>query len=395
VSIFPIEQHYNEIVELFYDQKYLTAIEKSTFLIQELQLHIQDEDSQEQTILYKTYLANIFQLLGQEHEVISQYSSSIKYYNQALTIAKEIGSLQIQIRVYSGLSNVCYLKGHIKQAIEYLLIAKEMVEQTTLQNEKIMILGNLVQNYNEVFDFETAHTYFDLLQESLVQFNITSYFGNSKYLLGLIESNKTNHSLAIEYFKEAEEYFKNLSHNAGLFSVTIEIIRSKIILDQLDEAEQLILSLNAIVFEGKGEKEEIEKLLLYIVIFIKRQEFSIALFSIDEVRNSIKKLELYFHHIILLNFEAIIYCLEDKIDKALKVVEDFKSYYNPEFGISRVIQIRYTEVWALLKINKVSEATIVAKECAKETSFRFLNHDTFYLPSEVTEFIQKYHNNSN
>ena len=68
--------------------------------------------------------------MGNAYHSLGNFKQAIEYYNQPLTIAKEVGSRAGEGRAYANLGNALQSLGNFKQAIEYhnqaLTIAKEV-----------------------------------------------------------------------------------------------------------------------------------------------------------------------------------------------------------------------------------------------------------------------------
>ena len=93
--------------------------------------------------------------LGNAYHRLGSFKQGIKYHNQHLSIAKEVGGKAGEDRAYGNLGNAYHRLGNFKQAIEYhkqnLSIAKE-VEDRVAEGSACYSLGQVFELSSSICD---------------------------------------------------------------------------------------------------------------------------------------------------------------------------------------------------------------------------------------------------
>ena len=97
--------------------------------------------------------------LGNDYQSLGDFKQAVKYHNQAHSIAKELGDITEEGRAYGNLNNAYRSLGDFKQAVKYhnqaLSIAKELGDRA----REGRAYGNLGITYRSLGDFKQAVKY--------------------------------------------------------------------------------------------------------------------------------------------------------------------------------------------------------------------------------------------
>ena len=79
-------------------------------------------------------------VLGQIHQCSGALDDALRYYEEALTLARAVGEPQLLFPCYDGIATVHLDKGDHVQAERYLLEAERVCKEAGVQPESLLVL---------------------------------------------------------------------------------------------------------------------------------------------------------------------------------------------------------------------------------------------------------------
>lgn len=167
-------------------------------------------------VLNDSFLSQLYTILGRICRNQSQFVEAIRYYEQSIQLAEELGNKQ---GIAINLGNIGYAYSCLSEfskAIEYqeraLVINKELDSQIGIANN----LGNIGIVYHSISDYPKAMEYYQktlAINESLSnKQGIATNVG----LLGSVYLELGDYSKALEYYQEAITLNKKIGNIRGI-----------------------------------------------------------------------------------------------------------------------------------------------------------------------------------
>ncbi len=148
--------------------------------------------------------------LGTAYYFVGEYQKAIRYYEKALTIAKEIGDRKCEGEQLGNLGNVYSVTDEFRKSIEYyekaLTIAKEIGDR---RNEGIW-LGNSGIDYRRLRELEKAIYYLEKALE--IALELKDKRNEPRWLteFGLVHRVRGEIEKAVEYYEKALEITQDI-----------------------------------------------------------------------------------------------------------------------------------------------------------------------------------------
>lgn len=378
-----------KIFELRDDGKFLQAIEIAQLFSQQLLQDLTVTDIEETKNRIKAFLCSNNYIEGAMLRQIRNYFQSDTVLHKGLVIAEEIKDFQMTAKIYSALANNKYQNGYLEQTLELLQKGYEVIKDSTFYVEKVMIQGNIGQTLNLLGEFDAAEHIIASMVGEIEKLDMLDYLGNAYLSLGEFKFNQGLFKDALVSYRKSIENFTATKKYRNLFFTNIQLIKTYIQLGEIDTAEECIEELTKIEYEGKGDKEELEKLLLFVYVFIARKDFTIAKFSLETIVNNNEMEEMPEYKALFLYQRATIYCLESEAENALPLVETIKGLVKDKQNIILHSHLNYTKAWALIQLDRSEEAKEFLHLSFLRSKGRLLNAGMFFLPKDILNFFRK------
>jgi len=379
----------DKIFSLRDEGKFLQAIEAAQLFSLQLQQDLSETDIEETQTYIKKFISSTYYIEGAMLRQIRNYFKSDAVLYKGLAVAEETKDVQMIAKIYSALANNRFQNDYIEQTLELLQKGYEVIKDSTFYVEKVMIQGNIGQTLNALGEFDAAEHIISTMVGELEKLGLIEYFGNAYTSLGEYKYNQGLYKDALHWYKKSVENFTAMKKQRNLFFTTVHLIKTLIQLGEIDTAEQYIEELTKIEYEGKGDKEELEKLLLFVYIFIARKDFTIAKFSLETIETSSNTIDIFDYKALLLFQRVTIHCLEFEAEQALKLIKTIRETIKDKQYIMFQSQLNYLEAWALIQLDRTQEAREKLLLSFKKSKGRFLNAGMFYLPKEIVTFFRK------
>lgn len=385
------EQSREKIYELRDDGKFLQAIEVSQHLSNELLEDLEHSNIPEEKKFILFFLMNNYYIEGTILRQVNNFFQSDVSLNKGLQIANELDDIQTTAKIYSALANNQYQNGFLEQSLSLLRKGLELIKDSDFITEKIMIQGNIGQILCILGDFDTADELLTFMLNELERLEKREFFGNAYFSLAMLKYYKSLFEEALLLFERALYEYQQHSKPRNMFMSTVELIRTNIQLGNIEKAELLIESLSKIEFEGKGEKEELEKLLLFVHIFIARKEYSIAKYSLEATLDNLNTNSLVIYKIIIMYLRAALHCLENENNEAMQLITSIKSELQNQQYIIYQAQTNYIQAWAEFNGNQTENAKKTLELSFVQTNGKIFHFGMFFLPHPFKEFLETQH----
>lgn len=369
--------------------KFLQAIEAAQLFSLQLQQDLSETDIEETKIYIKKFISSSYYIEGAMLRQIRNYFQSDIVLLKGLAVAEETEDVQMIAKIYSALANNKFQNGYLEQTLELLQKGYEVIKDSTYYVEKVMIQGNIGQTLNTLGEFDAAEHIITSMLGEIEKLGMVEYIGNAYVSLGEYKFNQGLFKEALQMYKYAIENFTLMKKQRNLFNASVQLIKTYIQLGEIDTAEKSIEDLIKIDYEGKGDKEELEKLHLFVSIFIARKDFTIAKFSLETVAKSIDTNEMVEFKALFLFQRVIIHCLESEAEEALNLLETISETANEKEYVVYRSQLYYLKAWALLQLQRIQEAKEILDFSFLRSKGRLLNSGMFYLPKDIVTFFRK------
>lgn len=369
--------------------KFLQAIETAQLFSQQLQQDLSITDIKATKEFIKEYLCSTYYIEGAMLRQIRNYFQSDIVLYKGLAIAEEIKDIKLIARIYSALANNKFQNGYLEQTLELLQKGYEVIKDSTHYVEKVMIQGNIGQTLNTLGEFDSAEHIISTMVSEIEKLGMVEYLGNAYLSLGEYKFNQGLFKDALFWYRKSIENFTEMKKHRNLYFITIQLIKTYIQLGEIETAEQYINELTKIEYEGKGDKEELEKLLLFIFIFIARKEFTIAKYSLDTITVSLESDEMVEYKALFMFQRSVIHCLEFEFEKTLELVDKINKEEKYKQYIMYKSQLTYLQSWSLLQLNRINEAKEILENSFQKSKGRLLVAGMFYLPKEILNYFKK------
>lgn len=383
------KKHRDKIYSLRDEGKFLQAIEAAQLFRLELQEDLSIADIESTRAKIKNLLMGTYYIEGAMlRQTRSYFQSDIVLY-KGLEIAEELKEAQMKAKIYSALANNKFQNGYLEQTLELLQKGYEVIKDSTYYVEKVMLQGNIGQTLNTLGEFDAAEHIITSMVGEIEKLEMDDYLGNAYVSLGEFKFNQGLFKDALNWYKKSIENFTLMKKQRNLFNAYYQMIKTYIQLGEIDTAEKYIEELSKIDYEGKGDKEELEKLNLFVSIFIARKDFSIAKFSLENVSQSIESNELVEFKALFLFQRVVIHCIESEAKEALHLIEIISETFKEKEYIVYRSQLTYVKVWALIQLERIQEAKEILHLSFLRSRGRLLNAGMFYLPKDILSFFRK------
>lgn len=379
----------DKIFELRDEGKFLQAIEAAQLFSQQLQQDLLSTDIDATKVYIKEFLCSNFYIEGAMLRQIRNYFQSEIVLYKGLAIAEEIKDIQMKAKIYSALANNKYQNGYLEQTLELLQKGYEVIKDSTFYIEKVMIQGNIGQTLNLLGEFDAAEHIISTMVSEIEKLEMLEYLGNAYLSLGEYKFNQGLFKEALLWYRKSVDNFTAMKKYRNLFFTTVQLIKTYIQLGEIDTAEDCIENLTKIEYEGKGDKEELEKLLLFVSIFIARKDFAIAKFSLETIITNNELDEMLEYKALFLYQRASIHCLEFETENVLTLVETIQEIVKDKQNIMLLSHLQYLKAWALIELDRTDEARALLHRCFLRTKGRLLNAGMFFLPKDILSFFRK------
>ena len=154
---------------------------------------------------YKTIKKEVYDSLGVEYFHVGDYKKALKYYQLALSIAKDTGDKRKQARAYGNLGIVYCELGDLKKAEEYFQQCLSIAKDAGDYLEQAHAYGHLGNIHCTVGNFKTAMEY---CQQSL---SIAEYAGDKRRQGEAYGGLASIHFSLGDFNKALEHYQQSLS----------------------------------------------------------------------------------------------------------------------------------------------------------------------------------------
>lgn len=379
----------DKIFQLRDEGKFLQAIESAQLFSQQLEqdLSITDIDATKKYI--REYLSSTYYIEGAMLRQIRNYFQSDNVLYKGLAIAEEIKDIQMIAKIYSALANNKYQNGYLEQTLELLQKGYEVIKDSTFYIEKVMIQGNIGQTLNLLGEFDAAEHIISSMVSEIEKLNMLEYLGNAYLSLGEFKYNQGIFKDALLWYRKSVHNFTVMKKYRNLYFTTLQLIKTYIQLGEIDKAEECMEELSKIEYEGKSDKEELEKLLLFVSIFIARKDFTIAKFSLESILQNNELIEMPEYNALFLYQRASIHCLESEPEIVLTLIDSIQELVKDKQNIMLLSHLNYLKVWALIQLDKTEEAKEILYLSFVRSKGRLLHAGMFFLPKEIVTFFRK------
>jgi tetratricopeptide (TPR) repeat protein len=383
------EESRDKVFALRDDGKFLQAIELSQLLSNELLEDLENtSDTIKRSYILK-FIMNNHYIEGTLLRQVNNYYQSDIILQKSLELAQELKDNQSIAKIYSALANNQYQNGYLEQALLLLQKGFVLIKDSDYVIEKVMLQGNIGQILCILGDFDIADSLLSSMVHELEQLGEKSFFGNAYYSLAMLKYYRNLFQESLLLFERAYYEYETNKKPRNMYMTLAELIRTNIQLDNIEEAELLIEKLSKIEFEGKGEKEDLEKLILFVNIFIARKEFSIAIYSLEATIQNLDKIDLNVYKILIQFLRAVIHCLVNENDKALKLLEIINDELNSQEYIIYKSQANYVQAWAEFNENRIENAKQILEHSFTQSKGKLFNFGMFFIPESVKLFIEE------
>jgi len=193
--------------------------------------------------LQKTrFYALSYTLLGYCHSSVSQYDSSLYYYNKVYEIYKDGSDKKQLARAINNISASYYNQGKIEEAMEYTLQSIRINEAQEVRGELLGAnywnLGNLEYELNNLN--ESNAWYQKAIEEYAID-NKLDHIADIKTLIAKNYKNLDSLDLAIRLFKETEKYQRENNHQTELATVLDDLGMTYMLKEEWGLAEEVLL----------------------------------------------------------------------------------------------------------------------------------------------------------
>jgi len=164
---------------------------------------LQDNSQNDNVLLSKGMKVFVFGELGITYQQLGYVSKSIKYHQQAMEIAKEIGNKHAEGNNLGYLGNAYRNLGELRKAIEYYEQALKIAKETVSRYEEETWLGNLGNAYRNLGESRRGIEYHEKALE--IAKEIEDKRGEGRWLgnLGNAYLHLGEPRRAIEYYEQA------------------------------------------------------------------------------------------------------------------------------------------------------------------------------------------------
>ncbi len=158
---------------------------------------------------------------------------------------------------------------------------------------------------------------------------------------------------------------------------------------EIDTAEGCMEDLSKIEYEGKGDKEELEKLLLFVTIFIARKDFTIAKYSLESIITNNELDKMLEYKALFLYQRVCIHCIESEAENVTALIESIQELVKDKQNIMFHSHLNYLNAWAYIQLDRTDDARAILHRSFLRTKGRLLNAGMFFLPKDILSFFRK------
>jgi len=140
---------------------------------------------------------DVYSILGDYYHSKSEGDSSVKYYQKALDLGKEIDYKTFFPRLTYNLANALWETGNYNQALEQILLLKDFYEKENVIENQDLVFNLLGLIYSRLFDY-------------------TSALDNFKHAIKISERKNNKALLGVEFANIGNLYFKMGNYTEAL-----------------------------------------------------------------------------------------------------------------------------------------------------------------------------------
>jgi AraC-like DNA-binding protein/tetratricopeptide (TPR) repeat protein len=172
-------------------------------------------------INFKRGHVRAYQVLGISFDLRSYYPDAIDAYNSALTLLKQLDTIQFAHRqLYAGLLNglgtVCYRQSKYQEALAYYLHGTSIAETFPTRSQVAVLSVNIGLVYHDQREFDNAIAYYKRGLKFGQESGNKSVVGRAANNIGIIYKEKEEYTEAIHYYDLSLKIKKELNDLSGI-----------------------------------------------------------------------------------------------------------------------------------------------------------------------------------
>ncbi|MFX1588029.1 MAG: tetratricopeptide repeat protein [Promethearchaeota archaeon] len=146
--------------------------------------------------------AAVFGVLGVLYFKKMEYEKSIEYYNEALTIYKELNQVQEEITCLKGIGNNYIKLNKGEEASDIFLDCSALCSDNNDIYNLLDCLGNLIYIYEKQENWDVLNELYQKSLESFEQLNDNKGIIVTSFNLGILQKKQQKFNEALNYFKK-------------------------------------------------------------------------------------------------------------------------------------------------------------------------------------------------
>lgn len=323
--------------------------------------------------------------------LISNHEQALEECRQAEKKAKSHGFIEELILINFAFADIYYQIGDNTKSLEYQIDAYYLADSMELNHLISTALNNQARSYITLDDFEKAE---QCLKKSLQHAKIheqQNILAESNKLLGDLYTKRSNHQLALQYYRQAHEIYVFPGKDIQIGIALFKIGDSYFSMDQLDTAFQFHLKALAIrmrIKDATGLAESYNKIGL---LCIENGEYQRA---ISNLMLGLNNAEMINSNLLMqqsFDFLYLAYLGNDDFQKALYYQNKYTSISELIYAESdekRIEEIKYRKEIELREqqIQNLKEIT-ERKEHQLATSRKFIFTLILFLTVSIISVI--------
>ena len=144
--------------------------------------------------------------IGNVNSVIGNYPQAMEVLLKALKINEKLNNPDGLRRNYNNIGNIYYSQGDYHHALFYLYKAKDLGERLNDKEGLSICLVNIGVNYLELKKIDSATLYTQQAYHIAKQINYARQIGGALQVLGKINAESGQHTIALEYYRQSIPY---------------------------------------------------------------------------------------------------------------------------------------------------------------------------------------------
>ncbi len=164
--------------------------------------------------------------IGNAYGVLGNYPKAMEVFLLALQINERINNLDGQQRNLSNLGQVYFNEGDYRLALNYSFKGRALAEIIDNKRTLCIILNNIAAMYRELKIYDSATSYAEQAKAIAYKINYTGQTGVALNLLGSINFETRQNTLALEYNRLSFPYLKEAKYYTILSDAYLDIAKA-------------------------------------------------------------------------------------------------------------------------------------------------------------------------